>query len=326
MCAQMSNDGGRRGTVLGPTALLLTANVARRYYIDGATKSEIAKELNLSRFKVARILNQAREAGVVRIEIDYRGDLDLDRSIALQEAYGLRRCVVLGSPVSGDVQQRAQLGAAAAGLLTEIAGPEDVLGLVSARSVMAMRDALRRLAPCTVVQLTGSLAAADYEDSAVELVRDIARISSGPALYFYAPMIVSDASTASALRSQPEIARTLTRAGEVTKAVVGVGAWRLGASSVADALGEREWREMHDLGVRAEVGGIQLDGEGNPLRTTLTDRLIGITAAQLLAVPDVIGIAYGLAKADAVRAVLRGRLVTSLVTHSKLAAELLTRV
>ena len=33
----------------GPAALVLTATVARRYYIEGATKSDIAVELGLSR-------------------------------------------------------------------------------------------------------------------------------------------------------------------------------------------------------------------------------------------------------------------------------------
>ncbi len=188
-----------------------------------------------------------------------------------------------------------------------------------------MRGSLRRLAPCAVVQLTGSLTQADSEDSAVELVRDIARSSSGPAFYFYAPMIVSDAATARALRSQPEIARTLSRAAEVTKAVVGVGAWRPRESTVADAVSGRERQEMYELGVRAEIGGIQLDERGNPLRTVLTDRLVGVTAQQLMAVPEVIAIAYGTSKADAVEAALRGKLVTGLVTHSAMASALLTR-
>ena len=317
------SGSGRTPTDLGPAALVQTANVARRYYVDGATKSEIADELNLSRFKVARILNKAREAGVVKIEIDYRGDLDLNRSVALGVAYGLHHCLVVDCPERDHARLRSQLGAAAAGLLQEIVGPDDVLGVVWSRSVMAMRGSLRRLAPCSVVQLTGSLTPPDSEDSAVELVRDIARSANGPAFYFYAPMIVSDPATSKALRTQPEIARALSRVPELTKAVVGVGAWRPGESTVADAMSERERREMHELGVRAEVGGIQLDVNGNPVRTGLTDRLIGVTAEQLMAVPEVLGIAYGASKADAVQAALRGKLVTSLVTHSEMATALL---
>jgi DNA-binding transcriptional regulator LsrR (DeoR family) len=210
------------------------------------------------------------------------------------------------------------------GLLSEIVDAGDTLGLVWARSLMAMRSALTELEPCIVVQLTGSLSRPDADDqSSVELVRDVAGISGGPAYLFYAPMIVPDAATARVMRTQPEVARALDMAGRVTKAVVGVGAWAPGLSTVADALTEAERRELHALGVRAEVGGIQLDAEGRAVTTWLTERLIGIDASGLQAVDDVIGLVYGPAKADAVRAALRGGLVTSLVTHDTLARALL---
>jgi DNA-binding transcriptional regulator LsrR (DeoR family) len=309
----------------GPAALVLTATVARRYYFDGISKSDIAAELRLSRFKVARLLDHARESGLVRIEIDYRGEINLDLSVRLGTEYGLRRCVVIDCPVDDEALLRTNLGRAGAGLLTEIIGADDVLGLMWARSLMAMRTSLARLAPCTVVQLTGALSRPDVDESSVELVRDVARTSGGPAFFFYAPMILPDAATAQVLRTQPEIARALVRVSEVTKAVVGIGAWQKGLSTVADALSERERREMFDLGVRAEVGGIQLDAEGNAITTSLTERLIGITAQQLRAVGDVIAIAYGPSKAGAVQAALRGGFVTSLVTHSAMASELLDR-
>jgi DNA-binding transcriptional regulator LsrR (DeoR family) len=325
MPARPSRRRPAPGDDLGLAERVLAANVARRFFVDGATKSDIAEELGMSRFKVARLLDQAREVGLVRIEIDYRGDVDLDRTLALGAAYDLRQCVVIGRPEGDDASLRADLGRAAAGVLEESVVDEDVLGVVWARSVIAIRPFLRRLARCAVVQLTGALAPRGTEESAVELVRDIARVSGGPAYFFYAPMIVSDVSAARTLRSQPEIAHALNKAHEVTKAVVGIGAWRPGGSTVADAISDQERRDLRELGVRAEVGGIQLDAEGRPLRTPLTDRLIGIGAEQLEAVPEVIAIAYGEAKADAVRATLRGGLVTGLVTHASLADALLER-
>jgi DNA-binding transcriptional regulator LsrR (DeoR family) len=308
----------------GPAALLLTAAVARRYYFDGASKSEIAAELDVSRFKVARLLEHARASGLVRIEFDYQGDLDLDLSQRVREAHGLRHCVVVDCPDDDEVLLRSALGRAAAALLTEIVEPDDTLGLVWARSLMAMRTSLTQLAPCTVVQLTGSLSRPhDDDQSSVELVRDVARISGGPAYLFYAPMIVPDAATARVMRTQPEVARALDMAWNVTKAVVGVGAWQAGLSTVADAVSDAERDEIHELGVRAEVGGIQLDAEGRPITTSLTERLIGIDAPRLQAVDEIIALVYGRAKAEAVRATLRGGLVTSLVTHGSMARALL---
>lgn len=314
-----------RSTAAGPAALVLMATVARRHFIDGAAKSAIAAELGLSRFKVARLLAEARASGLVRVELDYRGEIDLDLSVRLSSAYSLRHCVVIDAPEDDDATLRANLGRAGARLLTEILGPDDVLGLAWARSLMAMRTALSGLAPCPVVQLTGALSRPDVDASGIELVRDVARASGGPALFFYAPLIAPDAATARALRTQPEIAGAFARFADLTTAVVGVGAWRKGLSTVVDAVTEDEWRELHELGVRAELAGVQLDAEGKAIRTSLTDRLIAIDAEQLRAVPDVIGLVYGTAKADAVHSAVRGGFVTSLVTHTAMARELLER-
>jgi DNA-binding transcriptional regulator LsrR (DeoR family) len=312
--------------LVGPAALVLTASVARRFYIDGISKSDIATELGLSRFKVARLLGQARATGLVRIELDYRGEIDLDLSVRLAQRHSLRHCLVVDSPDGDDALLRANLGRAAAGLLTEIVGPDDVLGLAWARSLMAMRAALTELAPCPVVQMTGALSRPDVDESSIELVREIARISTGPAYFFYAPMILPDAATAQALRRQPEVTRAIERFPDITKAVVAVGAWQRGLSTVADAISEREWREMYDQGVRAEMGGLQLDAEGRPVVTSITDRMIAFDAELLRRVPDVIAIAYGVAKAGAVRAALRGGFVKSLVTHTAMARRLLEDV
>src|ERR687894_332315 len=56
-----------------PARLVLTASVARRYYLDGKSKVEIADELGMSRFQVARLLEAARASGLVRIEITDEG-------------------------------------------------------------------------------------------------------------------------------------------------------------------------------------------------------------------------------------------------------------
>ena len=86
-----------------------------------------------------------------------------------------------------------------------------------------------------------------------------------------------------------------------------------------------ERREIYDLGVRSELTGVQIDGDGAPVATPLTDRLIGIDAEQLHAVRDVIAVAYGTAKVDAVIAGIRGGFITSLVTHTGMASGLLQR-
>jgi DNA-binding transcriptional regulator LsrR (DeoR family) len=316
----------------GPAHLVLTAAVARRYYLDGRSKVEIADEFVLSRFKVARLLEDARSSGLVRIEIGDPGGIDLELSRRVKQAYGLTHAVVVDVHEEDSATLRHRVGEAAAELLREITTPIDVLGLAWARSVSVMTGALTRLPTIPIVQLTGALQLAEPPsgpgafDSSIEIVRDAAAISGGPAYLFYAPFILRDANLALAMRRQPEVARALEMVASVTKAVVGIGLCEPGQSTVYDAIGPREQRTLRRLGVRAEVSGVLIDGEGRPVRAELTSRMIGVSAHQLRQVPEVLAIAYGVLKAPAVNAALRGGLVRSLVTHRTLAEALLDHV
>lgn len=307
----------------GPASQVLLASVARRYYLSEQSKVQIGAELGLSRFQVARMLERARATGLVRIEIGAPGSIDLDTSSRLQEAFGLRHAVVVDAAGDAPAALRLQLGTAAAELLMEIVTPSDVLGVAWARAVSAMAAAVTRLPPVPVVQLTGALTGRGIEDSAVELVRSLSRMTGGPAYFFYAPMIVRDATTAVALRTQPEVARTHSMFEAVTKAVVGIGAWHQGGSTVYDSASPADRRLLHDLGTCAESSGAFLTVDGAPVHSPVTDRMIAIDAGRLRAVPEVIGVPYGDAKATAVRAALRSGVVTSLVTHTSLARALL---
>lgn len=307
----------------GPAQLVLTASVARRYYLDGRSKVEIAEEFALSRFKVARLLEDARSSGLVRIEIGHPGVVDVELSDLLMEALGLAHCVVTDTPDDHPATLREHLGRAAADLLAELVTPSDVLGLSWARSVSAMASSLERLATVPVVQLTGALARPGVDDSSIELVREVARVAGGPAHFFYAPMAVADAATARALRRQPEVARAFSLIGSVTIALAGVGAWAPEQSTLYDATGEAERAELLARGVCAEISGVLVDAAGEPVRSALTDRMIGITAEQMRGIREVIAIVYGTAKVEAVLAAVRGGMVNSLVTHSTLAQALI---
>jgi DNA-binding transcriptional regulator LsrR (DeoR family) len=319
MVAQTSGEGEPVTVSGGPARLVSTASVARRYYLDGKSKVEIADELGLSRFQIARLLDSARASGLVRIEIAAPGAIDVELSSRLQDILGLQHAVVVDVPDTKGPAALHELGQAAADLLSEIVTPADVLGLAWSRAVSAMTNALTRLPAIPVVQLTGALARPDATDNSVDLVRQAARISGGAAHFFYAPTIVSDATTAQALRRQPEVARAIGRFSTVTKAVVGIGSWEPAESTVFDAIEDEACRLLQGHGVCGDVCGVLIDSGGRPIESELAQRTIGITAGELRAIPEVIAVAYNTARTKAVRPAIRGGFVNSLVTHSSMA-------
>lgn len=310
----------------GPAGLVLLAAVARRHYLMHQSKVEIAEELGVSRFKVARMIEAARERGLVRIEIVRQGTLDVDTSARLQEEFGLAHAVVVDTADAVDTDPgtvRQQLGRAAADLLSEIVVAGDVLGLPWSRSVHAAVGALTGLAHVDVVQLTGAIALPDFDSSAVDIVRRAARVAGGRAHVFYAPFVLDSEDSADALRRQPAVAGGLSRASEVTKALVGVGRWASGESTIHDLLSDKERRALAREGVVGELAGVFFDADGQPLRTALTPRLITLDADQLAAIPEVVAVVAGASKLEAVSAALRGGLVQGLVTDATLARALL---
>jgi DNA-binding transcriptional regulator LsrR (DeoR family) len=307
----------------GPAQVVLAASIARRYYLEGRSKIEIGEEFALSRFRVARLLDIARESGLVHIEIRHPGHIDVDLSAQLQDRFGLRHSIVVDTPHDDADSLRRQVGRAAAQLLGEIVTPQDVLGLAWARTVSEMARALPQLPGTPVVQLSGALTLPDGPDTSVDVVRDVANASGGTAYTFYAPLIVPDAATARALRQQPEVARAFGQLPSVTKAVAGVGLWEPGQSTLYDISSEDDRQAVHDLGVCADISGVFLSADGDHVPTPLAERMIVMTTDEMRSIPELIVLPWGTAKAPALRAALRSGLVGGIVTHTALARAVL---
>src|SRR6266571_4689728 len=110
--------------VARPVDLVQATRAARLYYLDDRSKMEIAAELGVSRFKVARLLDLARSSGIVTVTITEPGSLDLNLSDRLRDRFGLRHAIVVSTSQDDDTLTRRHVGTVAAKLLTEIATPQ----------------------------------------------------------------------------------------------------------------------------------------------------------------------------------------------------------
>jgi DNA-binding transcriptional regulator LsrR (DeoR family) len=105
--------------------------------------------------------------------------------------------------------------------------------------------------------------------------------------------------------------------------MLSIGAWAPGLSSIYDSITPGERDAMADLGVHTDMGGAFFDKAGTPVGTPLDARMIVTPGPVLASIPTVLAVAYGAAKSSAVLAVLQGKIVNGLVTHTSLARALL---
>jgi len=304
--------------------VVTTVLVARRYFMDGASKSDIAQEFGISRFKVARLLDEARRNGIVRIEIGAPPEIDVELSSRIAARYGLKDALVVRTMDGPDDFKRDQLGRACAELLAQTLEADDVLGISWGRTLHAMVGHLSRLPACAVVQIVGSVPTLELDVNSMEVVRRVADCAGGPVYPLPVPLLVDSHEMAEALRRDPHVHKTIAMFDRLTKAVVGIGAWTSEGSSVRAALPEGLAIELDAAGAVADICSNVLDVDGREIRTGgLPERLIAISPEQLRAVPDVVAIAGGGSKAPAILSALRSGLIHQLITDEAAARLLL---
>jgi DNA-binding transcriptional regulator LsrR (DeoR family) len=304
---------------------ILTMVVAsRRYFLDGATKSAIAHELGISRFKVARLIDDAIRDGIVRIEIEPVPEVDLVLSRELALAVGIKSTIVVRSSDGSPEFERSQLGRAAATVLADTLDADDILGMSWGRTLHAMVAYLPDLPACTVVQIVGSVPSLQLDVNSLELLRRVAERAGGAVHPLYVPMIVESPTVAAALRADPNVSGTLAMFSRLTRAVVGIGSWEPGGSTVRAALSDVDAAALDKAGAIADICAIPLDREGRVLQVdVLEGRSISITANELRGVPEVIAVSGGRRKVPSIRAALRSGLIHRLVTTEETARLLL---
>jgi len=295
----------------------------RRYFLGQQTKSRVADELGISRFKVARLIDAAIDQGIVQFVIAEPDDLNAELGEAVRSRYKLDAVLVLNGPDLSTSALTAPLGSLAASLLEEVLIDGQLVGVAWGRTLAAMAGALSQLAKVDVVQAAGAIAGIDISQNPVELVRRLASLSGGTAYPIYGPMWTEDPAIAQGLRHEPTVAKAIAKFDNIDVLVVGIGSWDPAESCLCSGF-PPAWRsEALAAGVQADICGTLVDRSGAEVPTKLDERAISITAAQLKRIPEVIGIGGGLEKAEAITAVLRGGWINVLVTDAGVARRLL---
>jgi DNA-binding transcriptional regulator LsrR (DeoR family) len=295
---------------------------ARRYFIDGWTIKQIASELDVSRFKAARLLDWARAEGIVKIEIVNTVRVDVDLSAELRSAFGLRDAVVVAALEGGSEAVGPDLTEMAALVVAEIVTASDVVGVSWGRTLDLVVERLPSFHADSVVQLVGGFATLESASGGIELVRQLAAKASTTGYPLLAPLRVRDGA-ADALRQDPVISQTLGLMDQVTVVLAGVGSWgQPPASRMIECFDQDEVEALRERGVVADLCGLLLDARGEVLDQPEGER-IGVSLGQLDAAGTVLAICGGVEKRQALEATLRSGLVDVLVTDAGSAGELL---
>ncbi len=302
--------------------------IAKAYYQDDLTQHEIGRRFGLSRVKISRLLQQARQEGIVKIAVIPPAGTFGDIERQLEARYGLQEAVVVAPSHYDKANIVREVGQAAADSLVRSLQGREIVALSWGTTLRAAVDALptRNWSRATFVQMAGGLGRPGAEVYGSDLTRRAAQALGGRSRMLPAPGIVASKLARDALLADTHIAETMDMAARADVALVGLGALTPD-SVVLQASALLTVDQIDELKARGMVGDIALrcyDANGCPIKHEVNDRIIALELEQIRSIPRIIGAAGGPDKYASVLAALRGSLINVLVTDDRTATRLLS--
>jgi len=301
----------------------LLVRVAQLYYEDGLTQAEVGAREHLTRWKIGRLLEEARMVGIVQIAIVHpqlrRGPLEAE----IQRRYGIHECIVVPSI---DANPLGAVGRATADLLQRLSPRLRTLGVSWGNTIDAVAQALPQAwsESIEVIQINGSVSRSIMPIAAVNAVSAIATKGGGRATLLPVPAIVEHAATRFALDAERFVAEALHRAARADALLFSLGV--LDDESVlvrSGAVTDAELLRLRAANACGDVLGHFLDSSSEIADEDLEARVMGLGLDDLAASPCSIGVAGGHRKADIIRSALGRGILDVLVTDEDTARHVL---
>lgn len=320
-------EGGRDPVDSGEEDLI--TRIAWLYYLQKMTQAQIADQLSLSRQRVQRLLERARDLEIIRFTLKHPHSNLLGIEARMKERLGLQDAVVVPNVTTSKDQLRQAFAKAGASYLERRLGAmrNYTLGIGWGNTTAYLADFFESQqagGKVEVVSLIGNLML-NVSMNPYLMGEKIARKLGAPFYNIWAPAIAQTKDSAEVFKAEPWINRVLDIGRRSDVILISIGEASRSASLFR--MGYLPATDLQRLINKGAVGDILsrfFDAEGRVIDDEVHDRVVSVPLETLLERKKlVIGVAGGASKVPAIRAALKKRYINVLITDERTADELL---
>ena len=288
----------------------LTVKAAWLYFLAKKTQAEISAILGISRMKVMRLLERAKQTGIIKITMreDNVRRMKLENQII--EKYNLKDSFII--PVSSGAViteiNNAVADAAAMYVGSRIL-PDSFINIGYGDT---MGKTLNNLAknvknPISCISLTGGVS--------IYLPNTQSSIFNARLYLIPAPLLVSTNEVFHAIIAEDSVKEIMRMVSLASFTIIGIGALNDGATILkTGALSKNDFLYLKMQGVVGDILCHFFDKYGKTVASPFEDRLITTPLSVLKSLSNVIGVAAGMDKRDAIRGALALGYIDILIT------------
>lgn len=302
--------------------------IAQMYYMENKTQSEIAKELNIHRSSISRLLKTSREEGIVKITIGDQDHQTLLLEEKLRKQFHLKHVSIVTCAKGLSRKQKAILLASRANAyLQTILKDNMVLGFTWGATLSQVARHLtnpEKHTALTCVPLMGGSTGRIRSDFHVNAITyEASRNLNCGALLIDAPAFVQSSETKKNLMRNDSMKSILPYWKRVNIAFFGIGSPKETMNRWRYFYGNDFFQEVEQGGVAGDVAGHYFDVNGTYLSGHLDNYRIGIEKEDLSNIEYRIGIAESQEKLNAIHGALNGGYINALITTQETAEYLI---
>lgn len=303
----------------------LVARICWYHFREGQTQQEVADRVGLSRVTINKVISEAFKRGHVRISINTPLAPCIELEAQLREKFALRDAVVVPSPADEN-NVRSIVGFATGEYISKNLKRDQILALGWGATIHAAAQSLepRTNAGNVVVSLSGGLSRSTvinpYDNAAM-----FARILDAECHYVTAPMFADTLSMKKALMNSEGMQATLKVAKKADMALVtGVDLTSKTWIIKEGALSREMLKSLVQAGAVGSICDQYLNGDGDIVDHPINERAVSVPLEIVRNIPQVVLACGGAFKVPIIRAILKAKLIDSLITD-EVAAELLLK-
>ena len=302
----------------------LMVRVAQMYHEQGMKQDEIAGILQISRAMISMILTEAMNKGIVEINIRNPLVNNDELSNELMRLFELRECVVIPTSVQDTRTLRKLVAKRAVDIFNRELDNRKTVGITWGRTCYQFVSAFnlnKNVKDISVVTLIGGSDQKEKYYQLNEMARTLAEKMNGFPYFLHAPILASTIKEKEVYLNCVSMQIIMERWKNIDIVITGIGTLPIESSNERKTYnGENEIND--NLGDNGAVGDIcaryfKINGEF--IKDTFYDRVIGIPIEDVRNAKTVIGIAAGTDKSRSILGALRTKVLDVFITDEQTA-------
>ncbi|MGX7148752.1 sugar-binding transcriptional regulator [Enterococcus ureasiticus] len=300
--------------------------IVTMYYEQGMTQAVISKKMGVSRPVISKILQQAKESGIISISIKDESAYAVELGLRLEKKYQLDDVIVIPTNEQKQLETvKKEVSRAASFYFKERLKPGMNVGLSWGTTLADMIDEMpyQSFPTINVCPLVGGVSSEHLYFDTNHLVFRLAEKLNSRCQYFYAPALAESIELADVLNKSQLVGKAMEQAKNVDFAIIGVG--NPNESSTWKRLGYIETNELRiikETGVKGDAVASLFDKNGQTVNNEISKRMLGIKVEDLGSISEVMVIGCGEEKVESIKPLLLGKCCTILVVDQLIAEAL----